>query len=910
MRTRGHLLKRTVRELEEVRNRWAGPEKAFHEFAREVLRELRDRRGREEIEALGEARCGRFHRGDAPDANGALDYEKLKPWVLATGVDLINAGVKKPVRPEGNPGAEVSFVRADFDDAAWKSVRLPHDWAVEGPFDLELPGDTGKLPWQGVGWYRKTFTVPATDAGRRVFLDIDGAMAYSTVWLNGHLVGGWPYGYTSYRLDLTPYLKIGDSNTLAIRLDNPPESSRWYPGSGLYRNVWLVKTDPVHVVKDGVYITTPRVTAEAAEVTVQVELRNLSENKLRVGVGSRIHELDAQGRPAALVAESEVMEVEIDPKRARDALRSNRLVIANPQLWRLDDPRRYIAVTELRVDGHVVDRVETPFGVRTIAWDPDRGFLLNGEHVYLKGVCMHHDLGALGAAVNVRATERQLEILREIGVNAIRCSHNPSSPELLELCDRMGFLVMAESFDAWRRGKKWPAHIPEYDPNNYYYDYGRIFDDWHERDLRALIRRDRNHPSVVIWSIGNEIIEQWFTDGWKVAVRLSGIVREEDRTRPITGGFNNPEAGYIGMQAAVDAIGFNYKPWEYVPFKRRNPTIPVYGAETASTVSSRGEYVFPVVTDDKLQGRENFHVSSYDLFAPPWASSPDFEFKHQDESAFVGGEFVWTGFDYLGEPTPYNSDATNLLNFSDPEQRARMAAELEKLGKIRVPSRSSYFGIVDLAGFPKDRFYLYQARWRPELPMAHILPHWNWPERVGQVTPVHVYSSGDEAELFLNGKSLGRKKRGSLEYRFRWDDVVYQPGELKVVTYKNGKPWADAVTRTTGIAEKLMLTADRAKIRADGDDLSFVTVKIVDKDGLVVPRSKNALAFEVSGPGEIVATDNGDPTDLTAFPSHERKAFNGLALVIVRAKPGEPGAITLKARGEGLRGAEITLTSE
>lgn len=426
--------------------------------------------------------------------------------------------------------------------------------------------------------------------------------------------------------------------------------------------------------------------------------------------------------------------------------------------------------------------------------------------------------------------------------------------------------------------------------------------------MRAMVRRDRNHPSVIAWSIGNEIPEQGRAEGWKVSSRLAEIARGEDRTRPTTAAFNHIISGYNGFQNTVDLFGYNYKPGEYRKLHEHAPHIPLIGSETASTVSSRGEYFFPV-SDDKSKGLANFHVSSYDLSAPPWATPPDAEFKGQDDNPFVAGEFVWTGFDYLGEPTPYNADTTNILNFTDPAMQQKAAKELAELSKIRVPSRSSYFGIVDLAGFKKDRFYIYQARWRPELPMAHLLPHWNWPERVGQVTPVHLYTSGDEAELFLNGKSLGRKKRGPRDYRLRWDDVVYQPGTLRAVAYKKGKRWAEDTVVTTGPAARLQLAADRAKLRADGEDLSFVTVTIADKDGRLVPRSQDKISFSLSGPGEIVATDNGDPTSFTPFQSSTREAFNGLALVIVRTLPGQAGKLTLSASAQGLGAATVTLDS-
>jgi len=837
----------------------------------------------------------RFAKGDPTSYSTPLTYAKIKDWVAATGPDFLNPGYPKPQRPPGNLGTDVPCTQPAFNDSTWRKLDLPHDWGIEGPFAQENPGETGKLPWWGVAWYRKHFNLPAEDAGKQVFLDIDGAMSYATVWLNGQFIGGWPYGYASWRVELTPFLKPGTENVLAIRLDNPPNSSRWYPGGGIYRNVWLIKTERVHIAQWGTFVSTPIISKNAATVDVKVTLENQTAAPVQVNLSTDIYALDAAdrktGKPVATA--STVAPVRVAANR--QALVAQTLSVDQPKLWSIKSPDRYIAVTTVSQDGKIIDRYETPFGIRTIEFTADRGFLLNGERVQLQGVCQHHDLGALGAAINVRALERQLEILREMGCNAIRTSHNPPAPELLDLCDRMGFVVMDEAFDCWAKGKK----------EN---DYGRLFPDWHEKDLRALVRRDRNHPCVVLWSIGNEIREQGEPEGWKLASHLAAIVREEDRTRPVTAGFNSVASGYNGFQTAVDVTGYNYKPDEYLKFRQSAPQLPLIGSETSSCISSRGEYFFPV-SENKAEGRADFQMSSYDLYAPRWAWAPDVEFKGLDQASFVAGEFVWTGFDYLGEPTPYNSDATNVLNFSDPAQQARAAKELAELKKITVPSRSSYFGIIDLAGFRKDRFYLYQARWRPELPMAHLLPHWNWPDRVGQATPVHVYTSGDEAELFLNGKSLGRKKRSLLEYRLRWDDVIYAPGELHVVAYKNGAPWADDTVKTTGPATKLTLSADRATLRADGSDLAFITVTITDQNGLLVPRSKNRVTFTISGPAEIIATDNGDATSFESFQSHERNAFNGLALVIVRTKAGQPGPITLKASSNGLTSAEISLTS-
>jgi len=836
----------------------------------------------------------RFTKDDPKDAEGKLAYEKIKDWVTQTGQSFLKEP-QKQVAPDGKPGAGVSYTKNDFDDSAWRQLDLPHDWGIEGPFKQEYPGDTGKLPWWGVGWYRKHITIPADEEGKRFFLDIDGAMAYATVWLNGRFVGGWPYGYSSFRLDLTPYIKYGGDNVLAIRLDNPPASSRWYPGGGIYRNVWLVKTAPIHVGQWGTYVTTPEVTKDAAAVDVQATIDNQSATDSTINVSTLVYELNALGQKTG--GKGGISKpVSVTIPAGKSASCQMKIKVENPKLWDLKKPQLYAAVTVIDQGGKTLDSYETVFGIRTIKFDPEKGFFLNGEHVRLNGVCDHHDLGALGTAINTRALERQVEILKEMGCNAIRTSHNPPAPELLDLCDRMGVVVMDEAFDCWGRGKN---------PN----DYQKLFPEWHEKDLRALVRRDRNHPSVILWSIGNEITEQWMKDGWKMGEPLAKIVRQEDPSRPITAAFNETQSGYNGFQKVIDVFGYNYKPIMYDAFHKANPSIPLFGSETASCISSRGEYFFPV-SDDKDGGKANFQMSSYDLYAPPWATPPDVEFEGQDDNPFVAGEFVWTGFDYLGEPTPYNSDVTNLLNFSDPEEKAKMAKELETLGKIKVPSRSSYFGIIDLCGFKKDRFYIYQARWRPDLPMVHILPHWNWPDRVGEVTPVHVYTSGDEVELFLNGKSLGRKKKEEDQYRLRWDDVKYEPGELKAVAYKDGKPWAEAVTRTTGPAAKVALQPDRNELRADGADLSFITVSIADKDGLAVPQSKNRIRFEIEGPGEIVAVDNGDATSHESFQSKEFNAYNGLCLVIVRTKPGQAGNIKLKAQSDGLEGASANLTSK
>jgi beta-galactosidase len=837
----------------------------------------------------------RFTKGDAPGLGSQLDYQNIKEWILPTQAELAdNTAALAKARPVGNPGEDIAYARNGFDDSQWRLLNLPHDWGIEGPFKMEYPGDTAKLPWWGVGWYRKHLAIPAADAGRKIYLDVDGAMSYATVWLNGQLVGGWPYGYSSWRVDITPFLKFGADNVIAIRLDNPKGSSRWYPGGGIYRNTWLVKTAPVHLAHWGIFVSTSVVEEKSATVGIQLKVDNDTETASAVTVRNDIFELKPDGGKGKFVAT--LASDKLDVSAHQSLSNVCQVVLKNPRLWSIDNPQRYVVVTTVEQDGKAVDRCETPFGIRTVQFTADNGFLLNGKRVSLQGVCNHHDLGALGAAINVRALARQVELLKQAGCNAIRTSHNPPAPELLDACDRLGMVVMDESFDCWKQGKN----------RN---DYSQLFDDWHEADLRALVRRDRNHPCVVLWSIGNEVPDQITPEGPQLAVKLRRIVQSDDPTRLVTSGCDRIPAGYNGFQQGVDVFGYNYKPFEYGKFHAANPTQPLYGSETASTISSRGEYFFPV-SEDKNGGKADFQVSSYDLYAPPWATTPDTEFRGQDQNPFVAGEFVWTGFDYLGEPTPYNRDLTVLSNFSDPAAAERMKKELAELGKIQPPSRSSYFGFLDLAGFPKDRYYLYQSRWRPDFPMAHILPHWNWPGRVGQVTPVHVYTSGDAAELFLNGKSLGRKKKGPYEYRLRWDDVIYQPGELKIVAYKDGKKWATDIVKTTGTPAKLILASDRNRITADGQDLSFVTVLIADKEGLPVPRSNHHVQFTIEGPGEIIATDNGDATSFESFQAAGRNAFNGKALAIIRSKAGVPGVIKLKATSPGLASAKVEIKTK
>ncbi len=780
------------------------------------------------------------------------------------------------------------LVSPEFNDASWRRLDLPHDWGIEGPVRDELDNETGKRPWRGIGWYRKHFNIPAADQGKRIFIDFDGAMANAKVWLNGREVGTWPYGYNAFRLELTPFVKFGADNVLAVQLDTVQWGSRWYPGAGIYRNVWLVKTAPVHIGHWGVCVTTPAITDERAEAKLAVTVDNQGEQAATVNVRAEIFEARPDGSVGAKVASTAAVERQIA------AGASSKLdlttVLAKPKRWDLASPHRYVARVAVQVNGRTMDLYDQAFGFRTLEFTPRDGFKLNGRHVPLRGVCLHHDLGPLGAAFNTRAAERQLEILKEMGCNALRTAHNPPAPEVLELCDRMGILVVAEAFDTWSESKR----------GN---DYARLFKEWHAKDLQALVRRERNHPSVIMWSIGNEVAEQGRPPAAKV---LRDIVNAEDPTRPVTAGCDGGASGTNGFQHAVDVFGINYHTDTYEGFFKfsGNGNKAVFASETASCLSSRGEYFFPVRQGE--ESRLNFQVSSYDVDTPGCGSSPDAFFAALDKFPAVMGEFVWTGFDYLGESYPYDSDIRN----RSEKYREGVRKDLLAMGKLNSPAAISYFGILDHCGFKKDRFYAYQARWRPDLPMAHVFPHWNWPERVGQVTPVHVYTSGDEAELFLNGKSLGRKKKGHFEYRLRWDDVVYQPGELKVVAYKGGKEWAHEVVRTTGAAAKVRLTVDRAKITADGRDLAFVTVSIVDKDGQVVPRSHDLVRFDLTGPGEIVAIGNGNSADPDSFQATQRRAFNGLCQVIVRGRPGQPGSLTLTAGSDALGAASIAIQTK
>ena len=776
------------------------------------------------------------------------------------------------------PGAE----KPEFADSAWGEVRLPHDWAIEGPFDPKYDPHCGGLPFYGVAWYRKTFKLPDAPKDRRYTIEFDGAMANAQVWLNGQLLGGRPYGYIGFSFDLNPHLRSGaQENVLAVRLAPEDRSSRWYPGAGIYRNVWLVVTAPVHIARWGTYITTPLVTENKATASVRTEIRNDTSQAAQVTLETTIE--DAAGKTVSRSASTRTI-----PAGAVQAV-EQQLEIGTPQRWDISRPYLYRAISALSDGNNVLDRYVTRFGVRTVEFNRQKGLLLNGRHLKIQGVCLHHDLGALGAAVNRRAIERQLQIMKSMGVNAIRTSHNPPAPELLDLCDTMGLMVMDEAFDMWANPKL---------PNG----HGKYFGEWAETDLRDMIRRDRNHPGIILYSIGNEVREQSSPDGWKIAKRLTEICHEEDRTRPVTSAFDNPDGAIKnGLAAQVDIPGFNYKPTRYQQILNEHPDWIILGSETCSCVSSRGVYHLPIESYEK---HESLQISSYDVISPPWANLPDVEFDAQEKVPAVLGQFVWTGFDYLGEPTPFFS---------------------RKGSQSDWPARSSYFGIVDLAGFPKDRYYLYRSQWTTE-PMVHVLPHWNWSGREGQKIPVMAYTNCDEVELFLNGKSFGRKLRGSepvelpvgsnvsagqrfrSKYRLLWE-VPYEPGSIRAVAFRSGKQVAADEVRTAGPPARVTLAPDRSTISADGEDLSFVTARIEDKDGNLCPLADNLVRFKLEGAGRVAAVDNGNPATVEPFQADYRKAFNGLCLVIVRSERGRTGNISIAATSDGLSPAQTTVST-
>ena len=751
---------------------------------------------------------------------------------------------------------------AALADANWRLLDLPHDWSIEGKFSKDNPAtpEGGALPG-GIGWYRKTFTVPADKKDKLMYIDFDGVYQKSDVWINGHHLGFRPNGYISFRYELTPYLNYGaKKNVIAVKVDNSVQpNSRWYSGSGIYRNVWLVTTNKIAIDHWGTSVTTSEVSQASAKIHLQTAVKNGSAANIKL----KSTVFDSNGK-AVKSAVSNMSETVVNQD----------LTVENPHLWSVDHPYLYKIVSQVLSGNQVIDTYTTPLGIRYFDFDPDKGFSLNGKHLKILGVCDHHDLGSLGAAVNIRALERQLQMLKAMGCNGIRTSHNPPAPELLDLCDKMGFIVMDEAFDCWEWKKA-------------KYDYHLYFKEWHKRDLEDQVLRDRNHPSVFIWSIGNEIPQQGDTSALRIAPELAGIVHSLDRTRPITTANDRPDKGNKIIQSgAIDLIGYNYHEFDYATFHDRFPGKKFIATETTSGLETRGHYdmpsdsirIWPARWDRPFkEGNPDNSVSAYDNVRPAWGSTHEATWKVMKKYDFLSGMFIWTGFDYLGEPTPYS-----------------------------WPSRSSYFGIIDLAGFPKDIYYMYQSEWTNKT-VLHIFPHWNW--EPGKTVDVWAfYNHADEVELFLNGRSMGVKKKTGDDLHVMWR-IKYEPGTLKAVSRKDGKVVLVREIHTAGAPAKIELTADRKNIKADGKDLSFITVKVLDKDGNLCPNADNLVRFKINGPGFIAGVDNGDEVSHDPFKANYRKAFNGLALAIVQSRE-KAGSITFTATADGLKGAVLTLQTK
>ncbi|MBO7307208.1 MAG: DUF4982 domain-containing protein [Alistipes sp.] len=796
----------------------------------------------------------------------------------------------------------VEFSQVGYDDSKWQSVTIPHDWAIYGPFSInndkqntaitqdgqqeamEHAGRTGGLPFVGVGWYRLNFEAPAFEEGKRATILFDGAMSNAHVYVNGEEVGYWPYGYNAFYFDITEQLKVGEVNTLAVRLENKPDSSRWYPGAGLYRNVHLIITEELNIPMWGVQVTTPDVREECATVHIRT--------KVNLPKGKHIRDYTVS---------SDIFDQDGNPVYSHAALGdvfgtdyfTEEIILSDPELWSVERPYLYTVVVRVLSPDGTYDEQTIRFGIRTIEIRPDEGMFINGVETKFKGVCNHHDLGPLGAAVNEAAIRRQIRILKDMGCNAIRTSHNMPAPELVEACDEMGMMLMLESFDEWRTPKL----------KNGYHNY---FDEWVERDLVNLVQHFRNNPSVVMWCIGNEVPDQgdviW---GSKLSRMLQDICHREDPTRPVTQGMDQPHnVVYNNMAAVMDVAGFNYRPHRYPDNYLRLPQQIILGSETASTVSSRGVYKFPVERRSMAK-YDDHQASSYDVEHCSWSNLPEDDWIWHDDFKWGIGEFVWTGFDYLGEPTPYYSD---------------------------WPSHSSLFGIIDLAGLPKDRYYLYRSHWNTEAETLHILPHWTWPGREGEVTPVFVYTNYPSAELFINGVSQGvRTKDDTISaeetwekeseqtptsftrqkrYRLMWFDTKYEPGSVKVVAYdKDGNAVAENEVCTAGEPHHIELVADRSTIKADGKDLSFITVKVVDANGNLCPNAQHLVKYSVKGKGWYRAGANGDPTSLELFHKPQMKVFNGMMTAIVQSTE-QAGDIVLTATAKGLKSAKITIKAE
>ncbi|MBP3845258.1 MAG: DUF4982 domain-containing protein [Prevotella sp.] len=774
------------------------------------------------------------------------------------------------------PRQEINLKTWEFsrDGQAWTKVNIPHDWAIAGPFDkkwdlqkvaitqngeteaTEKSGRSGALPWIGEGWYRTTVTLPeGYEAAELLF---DGAMAEPRVTINGKEAGYWAYGYNAFRVDATPYIKAGKMD-IGVHLQNLEESSRWYPGAGLYRPVTLILKRNCSIDDWSVFARTVSLKSDEAEVAVDMTVRGHDEQ-----VKVQIVMADATGN---MVAETQNLAV-------KNGLVNTTLKVKAPRLWSPEAPYLYTLTTKVTKDGKTLDEKQQKIGIRTIKVSREGGFQLNGQTRKLKGVCLHHDLGPLGAAINKAALIRQIRMLKEMGCDAIRTAHNMPSTWQMEICDSMGMMVMAESFDMWIYPKCKNG-------------YARFFKEWALKDITNLVLNHRNHPSIVMWSIGNEIPEQWSEEGRQIAKQLQGLCHQLDPTRPVTQGMDRAEdALNSGFAQAMEVPGFNYRVHKYENNIKQLPQGFLLGSETASTVSSRGVYKFPVVPTDNSQfasyspnydptalTKADGQCSSYDVEYCSWSNLPDDDWVWQDDKDWVIGEFVWTGYDYLGEPTPYDE---------------------------YWPSRSSYFGIMDLAGLPKDRYWLYRSKWNTKEHTVHLLPHWTWPERKGEVTPVYCYTDGVEAELFVNGKSQGRIRKNPAErldrYRLRWNNVKYEAGEIRVVAYDaQGNKIGEDSRRTAGKPTAIVAQADRKSYRADGEDLVFVTIGVADSKGVAVPTCNNELTFEVTGAGSFEAVCNGDATSLESFKQPRMKLFNGELVVVLRTSE-HPGTIRLNIK--------------
>lgn len=793
---------------------------------------------------------------------------------------------------------DAQFARADYNDAKWKTVTVPHDWAIYGPFSIdndkqntaiaqdgqtqamEHAGRTGGLPFVGTGWYRLSFEVPEFKDNKRCTLVFDGAMSHAQVYINGEKAVYWPYGYNTFYVDATPFLKKGAKNELAVRLENQNESSRWYPGAGIYRNVHLIVTEDAHVPVWGTQVVTDEIGSDYARISQKTDLevpagKSLKDYTLVTEIKDATGRVVAQNRCSAESAKAQHY--------------TQQFVVENPQLWTVDTPNLYTSESRIYEGSTLKDTYTTTFGIRQVKLEAGKGFFLNGKLIKFKGICQHHDLGALGAEVNMAAIRRQIRILKDMGCNAIRTSHNMPAPELVQACDEMGMMLMGESFDEWITPKV---------QNGYH----QFFNEWAERDIDHLVRHYRNNPSIVMWCIGNEVPDQDDGDrGTKIAYRLQQLCHQLDPTRPVTQGMDHPDAVVNnGMAAAMEIPGFNYRPHKYLENIKKLPQGFLLGTESASTISSRGVYKFPV--ERKAMAKYPDHqASSYDVEHCSWSNLPEDDWIQHDDLPWCMGEFVWTGFDYLGEPSPYYTD---------------------------WPSHASLFGIIDMGGIPKDRYYLYRSHWNKQAETLHILPHWNWAGREGEVTPVFVYTNYPKAELFINGKSQGvvekdttvtvynsadaesqRTFKRQRRYRLMWMNTKYEPGTLKVVAYDaQGHVAATREMHTARAPYAIRLEADRTSLTADGKDLSFVIVSVVDKDGNLCPLADNEIKYTVTGAGHYKAGTNGNPASLESLQRPQMKVFSGQMSAIISTTE-QPGTITVKASAKGLKTATLKLIS-